>query len=82
LPVLQRAERHACAEQLGEDVAYHNPRLELAHHPVGVLVTSIPDGAATVTVNGANYREFGGIWYRPFYSGSDVVYQTVPNPTG
>ncbi|HSY70123.1 MAG TPA: hypothetical protein VK813_15840 [Edaphobacter sp.] len=28
LPVLQRAERHACAEQLGEDVAYHNPRLE------------------------------------------------------
>jgi len=33
LPVLQRAERHACAEQLGEDVAYHNPRLELAHHP-------------------------------------------------
>jgi hypothetical protein len=33
LPMLQRAERHACAEQLGEDVAYHNPRLELAHHP-------------------------------------------------
>ena len=44
--------------------------------------TSIPDGAATVTVNGANYREFGGVWYRALYSGSDVVYQTVANRIG
>jgi len=29
-----------------------------------------------------NYFEFGGVWYRPFYSGSDVAYQTIPNPTG
>ena len=27
--------------------------------PPGVLVTSLPEGAATVTVNGSNYREFG-----------------------
>ncbi len=50
--------------------------------PLGVLVPSIPGGATTATVNGAKYFEFGGVWYRPFYSGSDVVYQTVPNPTG
>jgi len=50
--------------------------------PLGLLVPSIPDGAATVTVNGSNYREFGGVWYRAFYSGSDVVYQTVANPVG
>jgi hypothetical protein len=55
---------------------------KIVQPPPGVLVASLPEGAATVTVNGANYREFGGIWYRPFYSGSDVVYQTVPNPTG
>jgi len=55
---------------------------KIVQPPVGVLVTSIPEGAANVTVNGAKYFEFGGIWYRPFYSGSDVVYQTVPNPTG
>ena len=55
---------------------------KIVQPPVGVLVTSIPNGAATVTVNGAKYLEFGGTWYRPFYSGSDVVYQTVPNPTG
>jgi hypothetical protein len=47
-----------------------------------MLVPSIPNGAATVTINGTNYREFGGVWYRPFYSGSDVVYQTVANPVG
>jgi hypothetical protein len=29
-----------------------------------------------------NYREFGGVWYQPFYSGSEIIYQTVPNPTG
>ena len=55
---------------------------KIVQPPVGVLVPSIPEGAATVTVNGAKYFEFGGIWYRPFYNGSDVVYQTVPNPTG
>jgi outer membrane lipoprotein-sorting protein len=50
--------------------------------PVGVLVPSIPEAAAIVTVDGAKYFEFGGMWYRPFYNGNDVVYQTVPNPTG
>jgi hypothetical protein len=50
--------------------------------PPGVIVTSLPKGAAIVTVNGVNYREFGGVWYQPFYSGSEVIYQTVPNPTG
>jgi hypothetical protein len=45
------------------------------------MVTSLPNGAAVVTVNGVDCREFGGLWYQPFYSGSEVIYQTVPNPT-
>ena len=49
--------------------------------PPGVMVTSLPKGAANVTVNGVNYLEFGGVWYQPFYSGSEVIYQTIPNPT-
>ena len=49
--------------------------------PPGVMVTSLPNGAALVMVNGVDYREFGGVWYQPFYSGSEVIYQTVPNPT-
>ncbi len=35
-----------------------------------------------MTVNGAKYFEFGGIWYRPFYSGSDVVLSNGPQSDG
>jgi hypothetical protein len=55
---------------------------KIVEPPPGILVTSLPKGAVTVTVNNVNYREFGGVWYQPFYSGSGVIYQTVPNPTG
>jgi len=34
---------------------------KIVQPPAGVLVTSIPQGSATVTVNGANYREYGGV---------------------
>lgn len=55
---------------------------QIVEPPPGILITSLPKGAVTVTVNSVNYREFGGVWYQPFYSGSEVIYQTVPNPTG
>jgi hypothetical protein len=60
-------------------------RFEADLTPLGGVAdvqTAVPKGAVTVTVNGVNYREFGGVWYQPFYSGSEVIYQTVPNPTG
>ena len=37
----------------------------------GLLVPSIPDGAATVTVNGASYREFGE--YGPRRSTAEAI---------
>jgi hypothetical protein len=55
---------------------------QIVEPPPGILITPLPKGAVTVTVNSVNYREFGGVWYQPFYSGSEVIYQTVPNPTG
>jgi hypothetical protein len=55
---------------------------KIVEPPPGILVTLLPKGAVIVTVNNVNYREFGGVWYQPFYSGSEVIYQTVPNPTG
>jgi hypothetical protein len=55
---------------------------EITDPPPGVIVTSIPKGATNVTVNGVNYCEFGGVWYQPFYSASEVIYQTVSNPIG
>jgi hypothetical protein len=35
---------------------------KIVQPPVGVLVESIPKGAAIVTVNGDNYLKFGGVW--------------------
>jgi hypothetical protein len=29
---------------------------------------------------GNRYFQYGGVWYRPYYSGSDVSYETVANP--
>ena len=48
--------------------------------PTGIMVSMLPDGAVSHNVNGARYFEFGGVWYKPFYSGSDVIYQTTSNP--
>jgi hypothetical protein len=48
--------------------------------PMGLMVSQLPNGAVSKTVNGVNYFEFGGAFYRPFYSGSDVVYEIVKNP--
>ena len=48
--------------------------------PSGLTVTSIPNGATMKNVGGNSYLEYGGVWYRPFYSGSDVVYQVVNDP--
>ena len=33
------------------------------------------------TVDGDDYFLYDGTYYRPFYSGSDVVYQVVEDPT-
>jgi Family of unknown function (DUF6515) len=59
-----------------------NKGYQVVEPPPGILITSLPKGAVTVTVNNVNYREFGGVWYQPFYCGTEVIYQTVPNPTG
>lgn len=46
----------------------------------GAKVDYVPDGAASKTVDGIVYFVFNETYYRPFYSGSDVVYMVVENP--
>ena len=48
--------------------------------PVGATVDSLPDGATSETVDGVAYFVFAGTYYRPFYSGSNVIYMVVANP--
>ena len=48
--------------------------------PVGATVTTLPNGAVDQNVNGTTYFTFGGAFYRPFYSGSSVIYEVVAKP--
>jgi hypothetical protein len=42
--------------------------------PIGTTVYSLPPGATATTVNGSTYFVSGSTYYRPFYSGSQVIY--------
>ena len=57
-----------------------DPTFEVVKPPVGATVPSLPDGATQETINGAPYYGYAGTYYKPFYSGSDVVYMVVEKP--
>jgi hypothetical protein len=48
--------------------------------PIGSTVTTLPNGALTENIKGTTYFAFGGAYYRPFYSGSSVIYEVVAKP--
>jgi hypothetical protein len=41
---------------------------------LGTTVYSLPPGAIATTINGSTYFTENGVYYKPFYSGSQVVY--------
>ena len=41
---------------------------------VGTTLYSLPAGAFPTTINGTTYYMANGVYYKPFYSGSQVVY--------
>jgi hypothetical protein len=43
-------------------------------------VTSLPDGAVAENIKDTAYFRFGDAYYRPFYSGSSVIYEVVAKP--
>ena len=56
------------------------PTFKTVEAPVGAKVDYLPDSASSQTVDGVVYFIFNDIYYRPFYSGSDVVYIVSENP--
>lgn len=48
--------------------------------PVGATAWTLPDGAVNENVGGVIYFAYGGAYYRPYYSGSSVFYEVVPDP--
>ena len=45
-------------------------------------MNDLPRGAVAQGIGGTRYFQYGGVWYQPYYSGSDVTYETVANPNG
>jgi hypothetical protein len=43
-------------------------------------VSALPSGAVDQNIAGGTYFTFGGAYYRPFYSGSTVIYEVVAKP--
>jgi acyl dehydratase len=42
--------------------------------PIGTTVSMLPAGAFSTQVNGTDYYYYNGTYYRPVFSGSQVVY--------
>ena len=42
---------------------------------VGTVVPALPGGCTTVQVNGITYHQCSGVYYRPYYQGTTLVYQ-------
>ena len=54
----------------------NNPPYGASYGPpaMGTTVYSLPPGAYSTTINGSTYFTLNGVYYKPFYSGSQVVY--------
>jgi hypothetical protein len=62
--------------------AYVGPRGAAVTGPGGgtAVVRTVPVGARAVAIAGVSYYVASGVYYKPVYQGSEVVYQQVPNP--
>jgi hypothetical protein len=46
----------------------------------GTRVYALPAGCSKVVVGGVEYHNCGGVYYRPYYQGNQVVYEVVEKP--
>jgi hypothetical protein len=73
--------RRAYVEGPRGGAAYVGPRGAAVRGPTaGAIVRTYPAGARALAVAGVTYYVASGVYYRPVYEGSTVVYQQVPNP--
>ena len=48
--------------------------------PIGTVVPALPAGCSSVTVQGANYFNCAGVYYKPSFQGTNLVYVVVEKP--
>ena len=56
------------------------PTFKTVEAPIGAEVDYVPDGAESKTIDDVVYFVFNDVYYRPYYSGSEVVYVVTENP--
>lgn len=61
---------------------HHGPRLGAvaAGIAIGTRVARLPSGCTTVLTYGVTYHHCGGVYYRPYYQGTTVVYVVTDTP--
>lgn len=57
------------------------PTFDVVAPPIGATVPELPADAEKQTVGDQDYFVYADTWYKPFYSGSDVVYMVVEAPS-
>jgi hypothetical protein len=74
--------RRAYVEGPRGGAAYVGPRGAAVRGPYGggAIVRTYPAGARALAVAGVTYYVASGVYYRPVYEGSTVVYQQVEDP--
>jgi hypothetical protein len=48
--------------------------------PIGTTVGTLPTGCVSSPVNDIAYQDCGGVYYRPAFSGNNLVYVVVEKP--
>jgi Family of unknown function (DUF6515) len=70
----------ATTAAVGAAAADHNDTVVVAAPPAGTVVATLPSSCTMVGTSGTAIYDCGGAYYRPYYSGSDLVYEVVQNP--
>src|SRR6185369_17951514 len=57
---------------------YNNNQYTVVEPPVGAAVNSLPSGAESIIINGAQYYELNGVYYQPITKDDGTTaYQVV-----
>ncbi len=48
--------------------------------PVGTVIPKLPGGCTSITVQGVNYSDCGGAFYKAAFQGNNLVYVVVEKP--
>ena len=48
--------------------------------PIGTVVPALPAGCSSVNVQGANYFNCAGVYYKPSFQGNNLIYVVVEKP--